>query len=384
VNSTQNRVGVGCYVDPITPLWATWGNIRLARLLGAEDIWLGDHAKSMFPSSAWNSRLSPMARFIPSLDAFLDPTVVIARGTGRFGTVMGTSVTDTVRRSPADLARVWMSLHHLSRGRAILGIGSGESENTHPFGLSPDPRVARLEETVVAIRAAWASAGDPLTHAGRFHDWNHATFALPTLRGTVPPIWIGAQGPKVCRVAGRHGDGWIFILNAGLEAWRSAADQVIDGARESGRDPDTLKRSIYFAPLLARNPHAAEELARQPMVHAMLLTLPASAWAAVGADHPLGSDYAGFSELDPEMLQADRLTEYGKLIPSEVVRALIPFGTAEQVVEKLRTFVEAGVNHVIIYSAAASMKPSLAAGSVYEQRRLITMLKRLRPGRFGT
>ena len=89
-----NRVGVGCYVDPITPLWSVHANIRLARVLGADDIWFGDHAKSMFPSSAWGPHLSPFARWIPSLDAFLDPTVTIAKYAGRRGPRMGTSVTD--------------------------------------------------------------------------------------------------------------------------------------------------------------------------------------------------------------------------------------------------------------------------------------------------
>jgi len=57
-----NRVGVGCYVDPITPMWSVHANIRLARGLGADDIWFGDHAKSMFPSSACGPHLSPFAR----------------------------------------------------------------------------------------------------------------------------------------------------------------------------------------------------------------------------------------------------------------------------------------------------------------------------------
>ena len=383
MNCGSGRVKVGCYVDPITPLWATWANIGLARLLGADDIWLGDHAKSMFPSSAWNPTISPMARLVPSLDAYLDPTVVIARGTGRFGTTMGTAVTDSVRRTPADLARVWMSLHHLSRGRAVLGIGSGEYENTVPFGLALEPRVGRLEDVLVAIRAAWASSTAPVTHAGTFHQWHDATFALPKRRGTTPPIWVGAQGPRACRLAGRHGDGWIFILNAGYDAWHAAAAQVMEGATKGGRDPDAMTRSVMVAPMLARDTAAADELARQPMVHAMALTLPGSAWSAVGAAHPLGADFAGFSELDPAALESERLAEYGKHITTELLRELIPFGTAHDVLARLQPFISAGVNHVIIYSAANAVKPSLAAGHMGQQRRLTTLLKRLKPGRFN-
>lgn len=383
MNFASTRVRVGCYVDPVTPLWATRASIGLARLMGADDIWLGDHAKSMFPSSAWTPQMSPMARFVPSLDAYLDPTVVIARGTGRFGTRMGTAVTDSVRRTPADLARVWMSLHHLSRGRVVLGIGSGEVENTVPFGMDLEPRVGRLEDVLIAIRAAWEADGQPVTHVGKFHSWQDATFALPKLRGTTPPIWVGAQGPRACRLAGRHGDGWIFILNAGFDAWNAAAAQVIESAIQVGRDPDAMTRSIFVAPMLARDVAAADELARQPMVHAMALTLPGSAWTAAGATHPLGADFAGFSDLDPTVLESERLPEFAKQITTELIRELIPFGTAREVLQRLQPFITAGANHVICYSAANAVKPSLAAGHMIEQRRLTTLLKRMKPGQFN-
>jgi phthiodiolone/phenolphthiodiolone dimycocerosates ketoreductase len=369
-------------VDPITPVWATAGNIRLAQALGADDVWVGDHAKSMFPSSAWDRNISPMARFVPNLDACLDPTVAIARWAGRGGPTMGTSVTDAVRRSPADLARVWMSLHHLTRGKAILGIGSGEDENTVPVGLTPEPRVSRLTDVVEAIRAAWASGGEPLTHTGRFHEWQDATFALPHLRGTTPPIWIGAQGPKACELAGRLGDGWIFILNAGYDAWHASAARVALGARTAGRDPDALERSMFFAPLLAPKPDALRELSRAPMVRAMALTLPATVWAGAGVTHPLGETFAGFSELDPADLSPERLGDLGSVITPDLIRELMPFGTAQEVYAQVRPFIDAGVSHTIIYSAMTALKPSLAGPGTLEQRKLMRLLKSSTPGRF--
>ena len=120
---------MGCQVVPITPVWGLRANIVLSRLLGADDIWLGDHAKSTFPPSAFVTD----GAFGSVTGRLSRPHGDGARVVGAFGPRMGTAVTDSIRRSPADLARVWMSLHHLSRGRVVLGIGSGERENTEPF-----------------------------------------------------------------------------------------------------------------------------------------------------------------------------------------------------------------------------------------------------------
>src|SRR5581483_9925947 len=117
-------------------------------------------------------------------------------------------------RSPADLARAWLTLHHVTGGQAVLGIGSGEVENTVPYGQSTARSVTRLD-------------GTPLTHDGPSHRWEHATFAVPPRKGTFPPIWVAAQGPNACRAAGRHGDGWINVHH-GLDAWRRAAGHVVD------------------------------------------------------------------------------------------------------------------------------------------------------------
>ena len=58
----------------------------------------------------------------------------------------------------------------------------------------------------------------------------------------------------------------------------------------------------------------------------------------------------------------------------------------KDVLARLQPLIDEGLNHVIIYSAAAAaaaLKPRLAAHHLYEQRRLIRMLKNSTPGRFN-
>ena len=296
---------------------------------------------------------------------------------GPVGTADGHRCDRSAAPAPADLARVWMSLHHLSGGRVVLGLGAGERENTEPIGLTLDAPVGRLEDAIVAIRAAWASSGEPLTHSSKFHQWKDAVFALPNRRGTTPPIWVAAQGPRACRVAGRRGDGWIFMVTSGFDAWLASAKQVVAGAEAAGRNPESVVRSVIVNPLLARSQRSAEEMARQPMVQAAAMMYPGKVWAAAGAAHPLGPDFAGVSELDPVELSAERLAAHGRQITAELIRKLFLLGTAEEVVSALRQYVDHGVNHFIIYSYAYALKPSVAAGYLVEQRRLIRLLKKL-------
>ena len=57
---------------------------------------------------------------------------------------IATSVVDTVRRHPAMLAQTALTIDHLSKGRFILGLGSGELENTVPYGFDFAKPVSRL------------------------------------------------------------------------------------------------------------------------------------------------------------------------------------------------------------------------------------------------
>jgi alkanesulfonate monooxygenase SsuD/methylene tetrahydromethanopterin reductase-like flavin-dependent oxidoreductase (luciferase family) len=59
---------------------------------------------------------------------------------------LGVGVTDSGRRNPAVTAQAAATLHLLTRGRAILGIGPGEREGNEPYGVDWSKPVARFEE----------------------------------------------------------------------------------------------------------------------------------------------------------------------------------------------------------------------------------------------
>jgi magnesium chelatase family protein len=53
-----------------------------------------------------------------------------------------------LRRSPASLAQTFLTIDHLSKGRAILGIGAGIGANILPYGIQWSKPVSQFEEAL--------------------------------------------------------------------------------------------------------------------------------------------------------------------------------------------------------------------------------------------
>jgi phthiodiolone/phenolphthiodiolone dimycocerosates ketoreductase len=135
----MTNVTVGYQDGCLHPLWITRAGIRVARMLGASAIWVPDHFMGFAPKWMWTPENIPAAKVIHSMDALFDPVPImtmVALKTRRV--LVGTSVTEPIRRHPMSLAQTFVTLDHVSKGRAVLGIGNGLRENTKPYGLPCD------------------------------------------------------------------------------------------------------------------------------------------------------------------------------------------------------------------------------------------------------
>jgi coenzyme F420-dependent glucose-6-phosphate dehydrogenase len=160
--------------------------------------------------------------------------------------LLGTSVlTPTFRYQPAVVAQAFGTLGLLNSGRMILGVGSGESLNEVPVTAtewpSPRERLARLREAVELIRLLLSK--DFVTFEGQYYRTRNATIYD---RPEQPiPIYISAGGPVAAKFAGRAGDGFICTSGKGDELYRDKLlPAVEEGAKEAGRDPATIERTI--------------------------------------------------------------------------------------------------------------------------------------------
>jgi coenzyme F420-dependent glucose-6-phosphate dehydrogenase len=153
-------------------------------------------------------------------------------------------LTPTFRYHPAVVAQAFATLGCLAPGRAVLGVGSGESLNEVPLGTQwPEgkERFARLKEAVLLIQKLWAE--DRVTHEGQFYRTQNATIYDKPV--TPVPIYIGASGPAATRLAGRIADGFITTSGKGHALYTDTLlPAVAEGAGKAGRKIDDLDLMI--------------------------------------------------------------------------------------------------------------------------------------------
>src|SRR6478736_3527767 len=137
-------------------------------------IWLPDHMVSLWPDSIWTREFTDLATTSPSPHRHLDGMAVAAAAAVLTKNVpLVTGVVDTVRRHPSLLAQSALTIDHLANGRFILGLGSGETENTVPYGFDFAKPVSRFEEALKVIRLLWDSEG-PVDFDGDFYKLHDA------------------------------------------------------------------------------------------------------------------------------------------------------------------------------------------------------------------
>lgn len=326
-------------------------------------IWLPDHMVSFWPDSIWTPEFTDLAVASPSPHRHLDAMAVAAAAAVRTANVpLVTSVVDTVRRHPALLAQSALTIDHLSQGRFILGLGSGEKENIEPYGFDFSRPVSRLEEALQVIRLLWETEG-PVDFAGRFYTLRHARLDTEPYQGRFPGIWIGASGPRSLAIAGRYADGW---WPAGAWTPQDYAEKlavVRQSADRAGRDPMAITPCYIQVCFMGRDEAALAGILDAPLVKSFLLQVPAPVLKKLGFAHPMGEDWQGFHDIDPATMTRERIRDFLGRVEPEMILAVAPHGTPQQVARTVKDYVDAGlrVPKILDYGAMAGLEYAAAS-----------------------
>lgn len=185
----------------------------------------------------------------PYQPAFLDTWTLLTWAAARTSRIhLAANVHNLPLRPPAVLARSAASLDLLSGGRFELGLGAGgfwdAIEGMGGRRLRPGQAVDALDEALDVIRSLWTPGErSPLRLDGEYYSLHGAK------RGPAPvhdiPIWIGALKPRMLRLVGRKGDGWLpSFAYVGLDGVTAGNATIDEAAVAAGRDPREIRRML--------------------------------------------------------------------------------------------------------------------------------------------
>lgn len=167
-----------------------------------------------------------------------DPTVMlaaIAAVTKRLK--IGSAVYHILGRSPATLALQAVGLEELSQGRFLLGVGVSNPTIAGWHGVPFDRPIGRIKEYLEIVRLAMR--GEKLKFDGKFFTAHGFKLAFKP-SGRSIPVYLAAFGPQMSRLAGMLTAG-VIINMANPAQIRRIIEHVRAGAREVGKDPDSLE-----------------------------------------------------------------------------------------------------------------------------------------------
>lgn len=338
--------------------------------------WLPDHLVSLWPDAIWTPEFTDLATISRSPHRHLDALALAAAVAVRTEKLrIITSVVDTVRRHPAMLAQTALTIDHLAKGRFTLGLGAGELENTVPYGFDFKTPVGRFEESLKVIRLLWETDG-PVDFTGKYYQLHHARLDTEPYEGKFPKIWIGGSGPRMLDICGQQADGWWPVGSFSVENYAAMLRAVRQSAERAGRDPMAIETAGFMTCLIG-DEGEVEEMIRAPLVKAFLLQVRADTLRERGFAHPMGEDWKGIHDINPETLTRARILEFLEKVDTKALLAVVPHGTPQQVAAVIKTYVDAGMSvpRVLDYGGMAGL--AFGARSVAKVRATEDELLRL-------
>ncbi len=360
------RLQVGVETGCIAPLWVERMSMRLAQLSGVDSLLLPDHYLGFVPRALWKPEYTPAAKMVPSTDAFFDPFVMMGMMAARYRRLrIGTGVTEAFRRHPATLAQAFVTVDHMTGGRA------------EPYGLPFTRRVGRLEEALAIIRKLWESRGEPVSFDGPTWRLRAALFATPLYKGQAPKIWVAAHAPRMLGLTGRYGDGWYPTQKMSADEYRQKLGMIRAAAAEAGRPVDRFEAAMQIQVAIGPGRRKTlEGLMKVKPVAAMGLLMPGAVWNKHGLRHPLGEAFEGFADIIPNAVPPAAFAEAERVVTPDLVGEGLCAGTVDEIVEEVKPLVAAGMRHVVMWNIGP-LATGGGAGDLLRQTQLIRRLRKL-------
>jgi len=233
---------------------------------------------------------------------------------------LGPGVANPYETHPVALASRAATLDELSGGRAVFGIGAGDASTLRNLGVERDRPLRRVLESFKVAQQLWD--GERVEHDGTFVARDAGLNFEP---GRIP-VYVGAQGPHMLRMAAKHADG--ALVNASHPddfAW--ARDRLDEGLGERPDERGAFEAVAFASVSVATDGEAARAAARPPV-----------AFIAAGAAPPV-LDRHGVSheraERVGEHIEAGEFDAAFDAVSERMLDAFCVAGTPGEVGERL-------------------------------------------------
>ncbi len=248
-------------------------------------------------------------------------------------------------RHPVLLAMTAATLQESTKGRTILGIGTGFPARLDLLGIKHDKPIAAIKETIEICRAVWS--GSPVTFSGK-------VFSLKNVKSLTGksnvPIYIAGWKRQMLILTGKYGDGYVAKGGESTESIKQIVSSIKSSAEKNGRSLSQIDLSAYLLTLVDNSKSAAIERAKKdPFVIYMLAVQDDYLYEGTGIDparkKPISENYF-----------KGNLADASSNISAEMIEAFTLVGTPQEVQARVEEFRKAGVNLPILQPISAKQE----------------------------
>lgn len=204
--------------------------------LDFDEAWIGEHH-----SAGW--------------EIIASPELMIAAAAQRTRSIkLGTGVSSLPYHHPFILADRMVQLDHMTRGRAMFGVGPGAlTSDAYMLGIDALTQRQRMDEALGVILRLFR--GETVTHESDWFTMKEARLQLAPYTYPHMPVAVASTfSPAGPQTAGRHGVGVLSVavsqpggLISLAKTWEMAAEAAEKAGQEISRDDWRLVIPIHLA-----------------------------------------------------------------------------------------------------------------------------------------
>ena len=213
-----------------------------AEALGYDSVWAADRLVMPWKINTVYPYSKEQTFIVPPDRPFLDTLTCLAFLAGCTEKIqLGMSVMVLPYRHPLHWARVATTIDQLSTGRLILGVGVGWMKEEFTAMNAPFKQRGKIsDEQLTLLRQLWTE--EHITFHGTYYHVEDIAFNPKPYQKPRIPIWVGGEGEYAQRRAARYGDAWFpYFVKITPTELAARFDNVRAEANRAARDPDDVK-----------------------------------------------------------------------------------------------------------------------------------------------